>query len=279
LLANGVSTLAGAFFQAMPSAGGFSQSAVSRGAGAKTQLSQLTTVVLAVFTAFFLGPVLSQLPEAVLSALVIMAVSGLISFGELTTLARFSRPELVVALAAAGASLVAGLLASVGIGIGLTILLLLHELNQVPLIVLGLRDDGQFVPGGDPVDGMLIVRVGAPLYTANARTATRRVEALATATGRPIEVVLIDGTVIGGLTTTVLAAVRESERELAEHGILLWIAALPPRAVEMALRTPGWSSWADAGRAWPMLEDAVAAYRRTRLSPAEPQPAGRPPIG
>jgi SulP family sulfate permease len=64
LLANGVATLAGAFFRAMPAAGGFSQSAVSRAAGARTQVSQLATIGLAVLTAFFLGPVLSQLPQA-----------------------------------------------------------------------------------------------------------------------------------------------------------------------------------------------------------------------
>ena len=48
LLANGLSCAAGALFRAMPSAGGFSQTAINQGAGARTQLSELVTVVLAV---------------------------------------------------------------------------------------------------------------------------------------------------------------------------------------------------------------------------------------
>ena len=60
----------GAFFRAMPSAGGFSQTAINQSAGARTQLSELVTVVLAVACALFLGGVLSDLPEATLACMV-----------------------------------------------------------------------------------------------------------------------------------------------------------------------------------------------------------------
>ncbi len=60
--------MAGAFFRAMPSAGGFSQTAINQRAGARTQLSELVTVALAVGCALFLGGVLSDLPQATLGA-------------------------------------------------------------------------------------------------------------------------------------------------------------------------------------------------------------------
>ena len=52
----------------MPAAGGFSQTAINQKAGARTQLSELVTVSLAVACALFLGGVLSKLPEATLAA-------------------------------------------------------------------------------------------------------------------------------------------------------------------------------------------------------------------
>ena len=66
LAANGIACIAGAFFRAMPSAGGFSQTAINQRAGARTQLSELVTALLAVLCALFLGGVLSDLPQATL---------------------------------------------------------------------------------------------------------------------------------------------------------------------------------------------------------------------
>ena len=78
LLANGVAALVGGFSQCLPPAGGFSQSAVNQRAGARTQLAGVTTAVLAVLVALFLGPVLDDLPSAILAAMVMVAVLGLV---------------------------------------------------------------------------------------------------------------------------------------------------------------------------------------------------------
>ena len=67
LAANGVSCIAGAFFRAMPSAGGFSQTAINQRAGAHDPAERAgRPSLLAVACALFLGGVLSDLPEATL---------------------------------------------------------------------------------------------------------------------------------------------------------------------------------------------------------------------
>ena len=48
-------TRSASFFKTLPSAGGFSQSAVNQGAGARTQLASIVTVVLALLVVLFLG--------------------------------------------------------------------------------------------------------------------------------------------------------------------------------------------------------------------------------
>ncbi|HEV7761950.1 MAG TPA: SulP family inorganic anion transporter [Acidimicrobiales bacterium] len=328
LVANGTAAVAGAFFGALPPAGGFSQTAVNQRAGARTQVSALVTVGVAVAAALFLGPVLSDLPQATLAALVIVAVLGLISPAELVFLARFDRLELFVALLTAAVGLSAGLLVAVAVGVIANLLLVLHELNHVDVDELRPLADGSLVPASpavpadgadpanpagpataaatapsasgpahpegvvaaaaaaseaaanvakavasssvlaasaaawsDPMPGLLVLRVGAPLYTANVRgVATRILEHVAAADPGP-EVVVVDATVVGRLSVTCLSVFRELDRQLADQGVELWFASLPPRALAQAHLAPGWASWDRAGRLHPTATAAVAAYR------------------
>ncbi len=98
LVASGLACAAGAFFRAMPAAGGFSQTAINQKAGARTQLSELVTVSLAVACALFLGGVLSNLPEATLACVVVIAVLGLVDLQDFVRYWKFSRivPGLLV---------------------------------------------------------------------------------------------------------------------------------------------------------------------------------------
>ena len=280
MLANGTAAVAGAFFGSMPPAGGFSQTAVNESSGSQTQVSGLTTVALAVAAALFLGPVLDDLPEAILASLVVVAVIGLIKPDEIAFLARYDRLELAVAGVTALVGLTAGLLVAVAVGVAFNLLLLLRELNHPDVDELRPRagGDGSMVPAseadaGPPVPGLLVLRIGAPLYTANARTVQRTVIDRVAAADPPVRVVLVDATVVGLIPVTVLAVFRETEQQLAEQGVEQWIAALPPRALAQARRTPGWDEMAAAGRVYPTASTAVAAFLRTRGGGADPADA------
>jgi len=136
LAAGGLACAAGAFFRAMPSAGGFSQTAINQRAGARTQLSELVTVALAVACALFLGGVLSDLPEATLASMVVVAVLGLIEPAAFVRFWRLSRIEFWVATVTAASGLLLGLLAAVLVGVLLTLLLVIVELDRVGLTEL-----------------------------------------------------------------------------------------------------------------------------------------------
>jgi MFS superfamily sulfate permease-like transporter len=117
----------------MPPAGGFSRTAVNQRPGSRTQVSGLATVALAMAAALFLGPVLDDLPEATLGAIVFVAVLGLIRPSDIAFLARFDRLELFVALLTAAVGLFAGLLVAVAVGVAATLLLVLRELNHAAM--------------------------------------------------------------------------------------------------------------------------------------------------
>ena len=263
LVANGAASVAGAFFGAMPPAGGFSQTAVNEASGARSQLSGLATVVLAVATALFLGPVLDDMPQATLGALVIVAVLGLIKPAEIAFLARFDRLELLVAVMTAVVGLTAGLLLAVAVGVTANLLLVLRELNHAGVDELRPMADGSMVPADDSLDavpGMLILRMAAPLYTANARTVQREILARVDAADPRPDVVLVDATVVGRLSVTVLGVGRELTTELRERGVALWYSSFPPRALEQAHQAPGWDDLDSGGRLYPTATAAVTAF-------------------
>ena len=263
LAANGVSCIAGAFFRAMPSAGGFSQTAINQRAGARTQVSQLTTVVLAIACALFLGGVLSDLPEATLSSMVIIAVLGLIQPSEFIRFWRLSKPEFWVASITALTGLFAGMLLAVLVGVLLTLFLVIWELDHVGVTELRPTADGRdlgFVDEGTTAEpGLLVLRIDGPLYTANVHTVNRRIlEAVDRA--RP-DTVVVDMAAVAMVTVTVALQFVDLERELDSRGVTIWVADLPPRTLELVRNMPRWDEFEAAGRVHATALAATRAYR------------------
>jgi sulfate permease, SulP family len=95
-IGQGVANLTAAFSGAFPVGGSFSRSALNRLSGAKTRLSGAVTGLVVLLFLPFAG-VLTGLPNAVLGALVIGGIVGLIRFRELLRLRRYSKPQFALA--------------------------------------------------------------------------------------------------------------------------------------------------------------------------------------
>jgi SulP family sulfate permease len=116
------------------------------------------------------------------------------------------------------------------------------------------------------VPGLLVLRIGAPLYAANVRVVQR--EVLAWVDGADggeaaPRAVVLDASAVGRLSTTVLTVMRETDQQLADRGVTQWVASLPPRALAMARHTAGWVEWTRDGRLHPTAEAAVRAFQRS----------------
>ncbi|MHC9045039.1 SulP family inorganic anion transporter [Microbacterium saperdae] len=247
LLATGAANVVGSFFSAMPAAGGFSQSAVNQSAGARTQLSTLVTVVLAVLIALFLGPVLSLLPQATLAAMVFVAVVSLIDVPQLIRWSRISPVDFWIALIVALVGLSAGLLLAVAVGVIVTLILVLRELNTPRLSVTRRVGD------------VIAVHLGRGLYTANALANERAIVELATAQDPTVAAVVLDLERLDAISITVLDALQDLDRELGAARIALHVAALPERARSIAERTAWYRTLAEAGRAHATVDEGLAA--------------------
>ncbi|MDF2507215.1 MAG: sulfate transporter [Microbacterium sp.] len=261
LFATGAANTLGSFFGTMPAAGGFSQSAVNQSAGARSQLATVVTVVLAVLVALFLGPVLSLMPEATLAAMVFVAVAGLINIPELVRWARISRVDFWVASSVAVIGLTAGLLPAVAVGVVVTLILVLRELNVPRIRVVGHSG------------GVLGVNLDRGLYTANAMANERKLLEIVDDEDGQVEALVLGLAQQEVVTITVLDALENLDRELSQHGTTLHLAELPNTAAAVAARTP----WFTGLRATGRVHDSVFEGIESAGAAQSESAAGGPP--
>jgi len=120
-----------------PVAGGLSQSAVNDKAGARTPLSLVFASITLALCLLFLTGLLENLPKAVLAAVVLTAVSGLLDFPVLFRMWRVSGLDFYAAATALGAVLLLGILQGVLLAAVASILMLLARASQPHVAFLG----------------------------------------------------------------------------------------------------------------------------------------------
>jgi high affinity sulfate transporter 1 len=139
-LALGAANLAAGLGRGFPVGGGMSQSLVNEGGGARTPISGLVATVVMLVVVVFVSGLFSKLPQAMLAAIVLAAVTGLVHLDALRGVWRFSRAEFAIAACAMVGVLESGTLRGVLIGVLLSLVLLLRrgsrphttELGRVP---------------------------------------------------------------------------------------------------------------------------------------------------
>lgn len=98
LFALGMAKFIGGFFQAMPSTGSFSRTAINVIGGSKTQVSSLISVLLIIITLLYITPLFYFLPKAILAAIIVQSVFSLFNFGYVIVLWEKDKFEFIVFL-------------------------------------------------------------------------------------------------------------------------------------------------------------------------------------
>ncbi len=144
LVGQGLAKLASAFSGSFATSTSFSRSAITLQAGAKTGWSGVATVVCVLLTLLLFMPALHHVPRAVLAAVVIAAVMGMLKPQQWARLWRIDRVEAMTATVTFVVTLLTapriywGVLAGVVMGLGYFLLLRLHP----RIIEVGLHPDG-----------------------------------------------------------------------------------------------------------------------------------------
>ena len=173
LLGIGAASLLAGLFQGFPVAGGLSQSAVNERGGAKTPLSLVFASAAIACVLLFLTGLFRSLPDAVLAAIVLVAVAGLIDLAELRHLWRVSRLDFAAAAVALAGVLAMGVLDGVLIAVLASVMMLLAGSSRPYVAFLGrIPGTSRFSdlnrhPNNEPLSGMLAFRVQSALLYFN----------------------------------------------------------------------------------------------------------------
>src|SRR5215831_14539218 len=161
LLGLGAANVFAALGHGYPVAGGLSQSAVNDKAGARSQLSLVVASVTLALCLLFLTDLLENLPKAVLAAVVLTAVAGLVDAPAMLRMWRVSRIDFLAAAIALVAVLLLGILNGILTAAAATILLLLARASRPHVAFLGripgtqLYSDTARHPENEPLPGVI----------------------------------------------------------------------------------------------------------------------------
>ena len=222
--------------------GSLSKSAAGMAAGAKTQMSNIFLAVIVLLTLAFFAPLFQWLPETVLAAIVINAMSGSASPKKLEKLWRIDKVDFALGLTTFLLVLALDLLPAMVAGIVLSIIYVIYRISFPGRAVLGrVADTGDYEVmswqygrrGGTtdseakPVPGVIVYRFGSPLNFSNADAFKNSGEAMliqAGAEGSLPHTVVIDCEEMPFVDYTGAEAVSELFNYARRYGVELSLA-------------------------------------------------------
>jgi len=243
-LAIGVANLAAGLGSAFPISGGMSQSLVNETGGARTPLSGLVAALITLLVALFFTGLLRDLPQPVLAAIILIAVTGLIQIKTLKHIWRFSRTEFAVAMAALLGVLGSGLLNGVLLGVVFSLMLLLRRASRPRVTELGRVPGTTYFadlerhPENERMDGVLVVRNEGALLYFNVDHVRERISTLIAARQTPLHLIVV---FMGSVPHVDLAGVEfllELDKKCRQSGMQFRLAEVHG-PVREALRRAG----------------------------------------
>ena len=265
-VAQGMANVGAGVFQGMPVSTSLSASSLNESAGARTPVASLITGGLVLATLIVLAPLFSDLPKAVLAAIIIDAVVfGMIDIPELRRLYRVTRVDFWIAIAAIVAVLSAGVLAGVLIGVMLSLAWLIYVATQPPIPLLG-REPGTQVfrdlsehPDDETFEDIAVLRFDGGLFFATAEALENRIRSVVDREA-PVRMVVLDLEGVNFVDSQGSAKLAEIHEFLAVEGIELRLARLKPQILAV-LRADGVLDQIGVDHVHGNVERAVQAER------------------
>ena len=215
LIALGMGNFIGSFFQTYPATGGFSRTAVNEQTEAKTPLAALISAIIIALTLLFLTPLFYYLPKAVLAAIIMVAVYGLIDFSMPNQLLKFSKRDLVILNVTLIVTATVGIKEGIFIGVVLSLVMLIYKSTKPHIAVLGNVPNTHFYRNINRFkeveidEEILIIRFDAQLHFANTTYFKDKLQEFSIQKGKQLQLLIIDGESINSLDSSAIYALIE----------------------------------------------------------------------
>ncbi len=231
LIALGASNIFGSFFQSYPVTGGFSRTAVNDQAGARTGIASMVSALIVALTLMFLTPLFYYLPNAVLAAIIMVAVFGLIDFKYPVQLFKNRRDEFFLLIATFLITLTVGIKEGILLGVLISLLLLVYRTSRPHIAILGrirntdyFKNVARFPEDTETFKEYLIVRFDAQLYFGNKEYFKKELLKQLDGKGTEVKYIILNAEAINYIDSSAVHMLRQVIDELKSRGIKLVIA-------------------------------------------------------
>ncbi len=231
LRALGMSNIIGSFFQSYPANAGLSRTAVNVGEGAKTGLASLISALVVGMTLLFLTPYFQYLPKAVLGAIILVAVYGLVDLKYPKALYYQRRDEFILLLVTFLTTVFIGISQGIIFGVLFSLLLLVYRTSKPHIAILGrikgtdyFKNVNRFSDDIEITEDTLVLRFDGQLYFANIDYFKKEVYKNIQRKGKGLKYIIVNAEAINYMDSTAVSLLKQIVEDLRRQGIDLYVA-------------------------------------------------------
>jgi len=266
LIALGLSNMVGSLFKAYPSTSSFSRSAINEESGAKTGMAALISVVMVVLTLLFLTPLFYYLPKAVLAAIIIVAVFGLVNFKEAIFLWKANHLDFWLLLATFLATLLLGIEFGIIVGVGLSLIVLIFRTSRPYVAELGKVPNSNFYRNKNRFEeviiesDILIFRFDAQLFYANSSFFRAKLAEMVHKKGTALKLIVLDAESVNRVDSTGVEMLKERIKYYQKKDITFFFVGVKGPVRDDLFRS-GILSIIEINHFFMRVNDAVKFYK------------------
>ncbi len=265
LVGLGIANLGAAFSSGFVVCGSLSRGSTVLRAGGRSQIVSLVNAGLVILTLLFALPFFFKLPYATLSAIVVVAMYGLLDIPYLRRLYQIDKEDFAYGMATLLGVLLLGILEGVALGVVLALAVLIRQVSRPATAVLGrlpgtndYRDIAVHADA-EAIPGLLIFRFDAPVIFPNASYFADEVLRLVAEAAAPVSEVLVPAQQINRLDSTGANRLAKLQAGLEAKGIALSFAEVK-NALRESMRRAGLEEAIGPNRIYESIEDGVQAF-------------------
>ena len=242
-VAQGMANIGAGLIQGIPVSTSLSASSANDTSGARSPVASLSTGAVVVLTMLVFAPLFSDLPKAVLGAVIIEAVTmGMIDLPEMRRLRRVKRSDFRIAVAATLGVLSFGVLPGIVIGAALSVGWLVYVSTSPAMPILG-RMPGSHIfreleshPEDEQIPGLLAIRLDGGLFFATADALGDRIRELCLVSDPPTTAIVLDCADIPFVDSEGSAKLGELVELARGNGVSVRLARVKPVVFEVLAR-------------------------------------------
>jgi SulP family sulfate permease len=228
LIGLGAANLAASVTGGYPVTGGFARSVVNFAAGARTPFAAVITALLTAATVATVAGAFRHLPQAVLAAVIVVAVLPLVDARSLIRAWRYDKADAATLIATFAGVLAIGIELGIAIGAALSLAIHLYRTSRPHIAVVGRVGASEHFRNVErhrveTLPHVLAVRVDESLYFPNTADLEDRILALVAARGEVRHVVLI-ASAVNSIDASALEILEALIAHLRDSGVTLHLA-------------------------------------------------------